>query len=412
MQKNTNMKWSVKMTETNKNLFDDLIDDPFKDSSNELAAQKSEVTEQQTKSDVTSTYEKSFSDEDQRKINEIAKQIKPLDNDGLLLYGQQAQSKLSQFSHQMLTQVQSKDVGPIGSSLRNLMNKLKEVNPDELQKQNKSRLKRIFRRAERSVNEMFSKYQSVGAQVDRISVELQKSQNMLMKDVGLLDQLYEENKAYFDALNIYIAAAEKKRDELKQNDLVELENKVKSSNNQMDVQELADLQQYINRLEKRIYDLQLSRQITLQSAPQIRMIQNINQTLAEKIQSSILTSIPLWKNQMAIALTLLRQQGASEAQKKVTDTTNELLLKNSEMLKQNAVRTAEENERGIVDIETLKTTQTNIVDTIQETLRIQEDGTRKRQQAEQELQTLEQDLKTKLLQLKDEQHQLRNTFKS
>lgn len=400
------------MTETNKNLFDDLIDDPFKDSSEALTPQNSEITEQQTPSDVTSTYEKTFSDEDQRKIDEIAKQIKPLDNDGLLLYGQQAQNKLSQFSHQMLTQVQSKDVGPIGNSLRNLMNKLKEVNPDELQKQNQSRLKRIFRRAERSVNEMFSKYQSVGAQVDRISVELQKSQNMLMKDVGLLDQLYEENKAYFDALNIYIAAAEKKRDELKQHNLVELEQKVKASNNQMDVQELADLQQYINRLEKRIYDLQLSRQITLQSAPQIRMIQNINQTLAEKIQSSILTSIPLWKNQMAIALTLLRQQGASEAQKKVTDTTNELLLKNSEMLKQNAIRTAEENERGIVDIETLKTTQTNIVDTIQETLRIQEDGTRKRQQAEQELQSLEQDLKTKLLQLKDEQQQLRNTFKS
>lgn len=407
-----NMKWSVTMTETNKNLFDDLIDDPFKDSSEALTTQTSEITEQQTPSDVTSTYEKTFSDEDQCKIDEIAKQIKPLDNDGLLLYGQQAQNKLSQFSHQMLTQVQSKDVGPIGNSLRNLMNKLKEVNPDELQKQNQSRLKRIFRRAERSVNEMFSKYQSVGAQVDRISVELQKSQNMLMKDVGLLDQLYEENKAYFDALNIYIAAAEKKRDELKQHNLVELEQKVKASNNQMDVQELADLQQYINRLEKRIYDLQLSRQITLQSAPQIRMIQNINQTLAEKIQSSILTSIPLWKNQMAIALTLLRQQGASEAQKKVTDTTNELLLKNSEMLKQNAIRTAEENERGIVDIETLKTTQTNIVDTIQETLRIQEDGTRKRQQAEQELQSLEQDLKTKLLQLKDEQQQLRNTFKS
>lgn len=406
------MKWSVTMTETNKNLFDDLIDDPFKDSSEALTPQTSEITEQQTPSDVTSTYEKTFSDEDQRRIDEIAKQIKPLDNDGLLLYGQQAQNKLSQFSHQMLTQVQSKDVGPIGNSLRNLMNKLKEVNPDELQKQNQSRLKRIFRRAERSVNEMISKYQSVGAQVDRISVELQKSQNMLMKDVGLLDQLYEENKAYFDALNIYIAAAEKKRDELKQHNLVELEQKVKASNNQMDVQELADLQQYINRLEKRIYDLQLSRQITLQSAPQIRMIQNINQTLAEKIQSSILTSIPLWKNQMAIALTLLRQQGASEAQKKVTDTTNELLLKNSEMLKQNAIRTAEENERGIVDIETLKTTQTNIVDTIQETLRIQEDGTRKRQQAEQELQSLEQDLKTKLLQLKDEQQQLRNTFKS
>src|SRR5699024_1896826 len=144
------MKRSVIMTETNKNLFDDLIDDPFKDSSNEIAPQEAQENEQSGQSDVTSTYEKNFSDEEQKK-NEIAKQIKPLDNDGLLLYGQQAQNKLSQFSHQMLNQVQSKDVGPIGSSLRNLMNKLKEVNPDELQKQNQSRLKRIFKRAERSV---------------------------------------------------------------------------------------------------------------------------------------------------------------------------------------------------------------------------------------------------------------------
>lgn len=399
------------MSETNKNLFNDLIEEPFKDTPDEQAVQL-ETDNNHSEASMTSTYEGNFSEQDKEQINKIAEQIKPLDNDGLLLYGQQAQTKLSNFSHQMLSQVQSKDVGPIGDSLRKLMNKLKEVDPDELQKRNKSKLKKIFRRAEKSVNELFSRYQSVGSQVDRISVELQKSQNMLMKDVGLLDQLYEENKAYFDALNIYIAAAEKKRHELKTENLVRLENKVKQSNNQMDVQNLADLQQYINRLDKRIYDLQLSRQITLQSAPQIRMIQNINQTLAEKIQSSILTSIPLWKNQMAIALTLLRQQNASEAQKKVTDTTNELLIKNSEMLKQNAIRTAEENERGIIDIETLKTTQSNIVDTIQETLRIQEDGSRKRQQAEQEIQTLEQDLKSKLLQLKDEQQQLRNNFKA
>src|SRR5699024_10424082 len=157
----------------------------------------------------------------------------------------------------------------------------------------------------------------------------------------------------------------------------------------------------VNRLEKRIHDLKLSRQITLQSAPQIRMIQSINQTLAEKIQSSILTSIPLWKNQMAIALTLLRQESASKAQQAVTNTTNELLTKNREMLKQNSLRTAEENERGIVDIETLKLTQENLVQTIEETLRIQAEGSTKRKQAEAELITMEAELKDKLLNLKD-----------
>lgn len=170
----------------------------------------------------------------------------------------------------------------------------------------------------------------------------------------------------------------------------------------MAVQEVNDMLQFADRLEKRIHDLKLSRQITIQTAPQIRMIQNMNQTLAEKIQSSILTSIPLWKNQIAIALTLYRQKGALEAQKQVTKTTNELLLKNAEMLKANTIETARENERGIVDIETLKKTQDDLISTIEETLRIQQEGRLKRQQAEQELMQLEKDLKTRLLQFKQE----------
>ncbi|PWZ84063.1 toxic anion resistance protein, partial [Staphylococcus pseudintermedius] len=190
--------------------------------------------------------------------------------------------------------------------------------------------------------------------------------------------------------------------EIEQHVLPEMRQRVKAADDQMVVQDVVDMEQFVDRLEKRIYDLKLSRQISLQSAPQIRMIQNVNQALAEKIQSSILTSIPLWKNQMAIALTLQRQQKAATAQKQVTDTTNEILLRNSEMLRQNARVTAEENERGIVDIETLKTTQDNIIQTIEETLQIQQEGREKRQQAEKDLLALESDLKARLTTAKDQ----------
>ncbi|MDF0103798.1 toxic anion resistance protein, partial [Staphylococcus pseudintermedius] len=212
----------------------------------------------------------------------------------------------------------------------------------------------------------------------------------------------QQNKDYFDVLNLYIAAAEQKKSEIEQHVLPEIRQRVKAADDQMVVQDVADMEQFVDRLEKRIYDLKLSRQISLQSAPQIRMIQNVNQALAEKIQSSILTSIPLWKNQMAIALTLQRQQKAATAQKQVTDTTNEILLRNSEMLRQNARVTAEENERGIVDIETLKTTQDNIIQTIEETLQIQQEGREKRQQAEKDLLALESDLKARLTTAKDQ----------
>ncbi|MCO4095414.1 toxic anion resistance protein [Macrococcoides canis] len=378
-----------------KNLTDELISNPFE-------MQKEIIQEQQN--NITTTFETNeMSLEKREQINQIKNQIVPLDNEKLLLYGAGAQQKLSQFSHQILDEVQRKDIGSIGNNLDQLMKKLKEVDPDEIQNIDKSKVKRLFKRVSKSVNELISRYQSVASQIDRISVELDNSKNVLMRDIQMLDQLYDQNKAYFEAIDMFIIAAEEKRDEINNKLLPELEQKALHSNDQMIVQDVNDMRHYVNRLDKRIYDLKLSRQITLQSAPQIRMIQDVNQTLAEKIQSSILTSIPLWKNQMAIAMSLLHQQKASKAQQQVTNTTNELLLRNSEMLKMNTIRTAEENERGIVELETLKTTQQNIVDTIRETMHIQAEGKEKRRNAEIELSKMEQDLKTQLLQLQQEQ---------
>lgn len=338
---------------------------------------------------------------EQQKIDKLSEQIKPMDNDGLLNYGTQAQSNMSQFSHRILNEVNTTDVGPVGESLNGLMSKLKSVNPEELNPENQSKLKRIFKRTKASVNEIFSKMQSVGSQIDRISIELDKHKNNLKKDIDMLDELYNMNKDYFEELSLYIEAAKKKQHALQQTEVPKLRIQAKATGNQMDVQAASDMEQFIDRLDKRIYDLQLSRQIAIQTAPQIRMIQNVNQALAEKIQSSILTSIPLWKNQMSIALTLMRQRNAVSAQKAVTDTTNDLLLKNSELLKQNALETATENERGVVDIETLKTTQNDIIETIEQTLQIQEQGRTKRKQAETELNQLESELQNQLLDMKD-----------
>lgn len=221
-----------------------------------------------------------------------------------------------------------------------------------------------------------------------------------MEDNSFLEQLYDKNKDYFQALNIYIAAGELKLEEINTKMLPELRKKAEQTGDQMDYQEVNDLTQFADRLDKRVYDLRLSRQITIQQAPQIRLIQNTNQALAEKIQSSIMTAIPLWKNQVAIALTLLRQQQAVAAQRQVSETTNELLKRNADMLKTNAIETARENERGIVDIETLKETQSSLIETLQETLKIQQEGRAKRAVAEKELVTMEQELKERLLEMK------------
>ncbi len=341
----------------------------------------------------------SLPEENKKRALELANQIDPTNHQAVIAYGTNAQSQLLNFSSSMLEHVQNKDIGPIGDILSELMGKLKDVNPDELTPEKKNFFSKMFGKVSNSIQEVMSKYQKTGAQIDRITVKLNQSKEILLTDVKTLEQLYEKNKDYFRALNIYIAAGELKIEELRTKTIPELKKKAETTNDQMMYQEVNDMVQFTDRLEKRLYDLKLSRQITIQSAPQIRMIQNTNQALAEKIQTSIMTAIPLWKNQIAIALTLIRQRQAVEAQKQVSQTTNDLLLKNAEMLKSNTIETARENERGLVDIETLKKTQSNLISTLEETIKIQQEGRTKRAQAEQELISMENDLKEKLLKL-------------
>ncbi|MGG0668078.1 toxic anion resistance protein [Lederbergia citrisecunda] len=374
--------------------MDDLLDNPF--NMNEPLLPKEMQTEQSTGKVAVKLLDR-LSPEEQEKAKQLADQIPVGNYEAIITYGANAQNQLSSFSHKMLDHVQSKDIGPVGDVLSDLMGKLSEIDPEDLTEKKKSGLSRLFGKAKRSIQEMMTKYQKLSTQIDRIGVQLEHSKRGLLEDVQMLDSLYEQNKTYFQALNVYIAAAELKRDEIANVIIPEMQRKAELSNDQMAFQEVNDMGQFLDRLEKRLYDLQLSRQITIQSAPQIRMIQQTNQTLAEKIQSSIMTSIPLWKNQIAIALTLNRQRKAVESQRLVTKTTNDLLLKNSEMLKVNSIETAKENERGIVEIDTLKKTQENLIQTIEETLVIQADGRVKRKAAEVEIARMEEELKQRLL---------------
>ena len=379
---------------TSANLMDDLLANPF--------GEQEIVAGSTTQEAKTVKLIDVIPEENREKAYQLAEQINPKDHQAMLSYGTPAQSKLLTFSHTMLDHVQKKDLGEVGEIISDLMKKLNEVSPDELKPEKKSFFGKLFGKLSGSVQEVLSKYQKTGAQIDRISVKLERSKNSLLSDINVLEKLYEANKDYFQALNIYIAAGEIKLEELYQKTIPELKRAAQASDDQMKVQEVNDMMQFADRLDKRLYDLKLSREITIQSAPQIRLIQNTNQALVEKIQSSILTAIPLWKNQVAIALTLVRQHHALEAQKQVSKTTNELLLKNAEMLKTNTIETAKENERGLVDIETLKKTQENLISTLEETMKIQQEGRLKRRQAEQELASMENELKQKLLEMKGE----------
>ncbi|EGP9981985.1 toxic anion resistance protein [Listeria monocytogenes] len=374
--------------------LDDLLANPF-GSDGESAAS---IVNNET--DAAPRLVDMLTETNKKQALELSKQIEPGNQAAILGYGAPAQAKLHDFSHSMLAHVQKQDVGPIGDIISDLMYRLQEADPDELAARNKNVFTKMLHRVKQSINEITSKYQKIGTQIDRIALKLEHSKKRLMEDNSFLEQLYDKNKDYFQALNIYIAAGELKLEEINTKMLPELRKKAEQTGDQMDYQEVNDLTQFADRLDKRVYDLRLSRQITIQQAPQIRLIQNTNQALAEKIQSSIMTAIPLWKNQVAIALTLLRQQQAVAAQRQVSETTNELLKRNADMLKTNAIETARENERGIVDIETLKETQSSLIETLQETLKIQQEGRAKRAVAEKELVTMEQELKERLLEMK------------
>ena len=378
-------------TAADSNLVADLLSQPFATqtpSSTAAAAPASAASDNPTAK---------LTPEQEKQAQDLAAQIDVKNKDGVMSYGAQAQQQLGQFSQTMLDKVQSQDTGAVGDALTSLMARLNEANPDELRAESNNVFKKIFGKVRRSIFEITAKYQKIGAQIDTIAARLTKEQQGLLNDNKMLDELYAQNKAYFDALNIYIAAAKIKQDELQNKTIPAALAEAQASGDQMKVQEVNDLKQFESRLEKRAYDLQLAREITLQQAPQIRLIQNTNQALAEKIQASVNTAIPLWKNQVAIALTLLRQKDAVTAQRQVSETTNDLLKKNSSMLKISAVETAKENERGVVDIETLTQTQNDLVDTLQQTLQIQQEGRAKRQAAEQELGKMEEDLKNHLL---------------
>lgn len=375
---------------------DDLIANPFQDAT--LANSPLENlanTDEETGMEQTIYQQLSKDRQDQAKA--LSEKIDASDSQSIVSYGAMAQKQIGDFSHQIIAQVQNQDLDVVGEQLRELLARLNDTDPSQLTNQKQNRIQRWFKKQKASLYEMNAKYQKVGYQIDEIAGHLTRQKNGLLNDNLQLDSLYQQNLEFFEALNVYIAAAQIKAERLRQEELPALKSKVTSEHDQMTIQKIADLEQFINRLEKRIYDLELTREITIQQAPQIRLIQNANQNLAEKIQSSIYTAIPLWKNQIAIQLSLYRQKDALDAQIAVTDTTNQLLTENSELLKQSSLETVRQSERGVVDIETLKHSQQNLIDTITETMQIQEEGRAKRLQAEREMVQMENELKQHLL---------------
>lgn len=378
--------------------IDDLLENPFDtpQSMPELEIQAQDSEQEQRQAGKTYEY---LPAEQQEQARKLAEQIDITDTDSVLNYGSAAQQKIGDFSHNVLNHVQNQETGTIGNAINDLMFQLEESNPDELVQENQNFIQRLFKRAKRSIYETTAKYQKIGAQVDKIALQLDKQKSMLLEDNKMLTQLYDQNLDYYQALNIYIAAGELRIEELQNEIIPKALKEAEETPDQMLVQKVNDLNQYLNRLDKRVHDLRVTRQITLQQAPQIRLIQNTNQALAERIQTSINTAIPLWKNQIVISLTLLRKQDAVAAQRRVSDATNEMLQKNSEMLKQSSIDTARETERAVVDIETLQKTQTDLIDTLQETLAIQQEGSQKRREAEQQLVVMEDQLRDQLLEV-------------
>ena len=386
--------------------FNELLSNPFDEQiNNETNTLQSDLADAAILAQRAVTTEKLIDrlpEHRQKQARDLANQIDETKMSAVIAYGSNAQKKLSEFSHNMLATVQLKDTGEIGDVLTDLMQMLESSNPKDLSAE-PNVFKRLFGKVKSSITETQMKYQQIGSQMDKVVIRLEREKNELLNDNMMLEQLYQKNKDYFEALNIYIAAGELKMQEMQSDIIPKAIEKARETNSQMDVQVVSDLNQFLDRLDKRTHDLRLTRQMTIQQAPQIRMIQNTNQALAEKIQVSVHTAIPLWENQITIALTLLRQQNAAISQRQVSETTNNLLTKNSEMLKQSAIDTARESERGVIDLVTLQKTQSNLIQTIEETLKIQQEGRQQRAAAQLELEIMENQLRDKLLEISDQQ---------
>lgn len=336
-----------------------------------------------------------LTEEERQTVEAFAKQIDLTNSSLILQYGAGTQKKMADFSESALDNVKSQDLGEVGDLLTGVVTQLKSFDEEEEEKG----FLGIFKKASNKIDSMKAKYAKAETNVNEIVKALEKHQVQLMKDTALLDKMYELNLTYFKELSMYILAGKKKLAEVKRTQLADLMSKAQASGLPEDAQAAKDLDEMCIRFEKKIHDLELTRMISIQTAPQIRLVQNNDTMMVEKIQSTIVNTIPLWKSQMVLALGVEHSTQAAEAQCRVTDVTNELLKKNAEKLKMATTETARQSERGIVDIETLKATNESLIATLDEVMAIQREGREKRQAAEAELRNMEQELKGKLLQL-------------
>lgn len=355
-------------------------------------------TEEQEVAEVKEKMEEEsrFTPEEQQQIQAFAQQINISDSNMILQYGAGAQQKLADFSEKALENVKSQDLGEVGNMLTDVVAELKNFDVDN----EKKGFLGLFHKGENKLETMKAKYDKTAVNVDKICDVLEEHQVRLLKDTAMLDQMYALNLTYYKELSMYIAAGKQKLEEVRNTQLKELMEKAQAGDDQVLAQEAKDLASYCDRFEKKLHDLELSRMISMQTAPQIRLIQNNNTMMVEKIQSTLVNTIPLWKNQMVIALGLEHAQRAAKAQNAVTDMTNELLKKNANELHEATVSTAKASERGIVDIETLTQTNAELVKTFDEVLQIQSEGRQKRLQAEADMVKMENELKQKLLEIR------------
>ena len=334
--------------------------------------------------------------EEQKMVEEFASKIELSNSNLILQYGSGAQKKIADFSESALNNVRTKDLGEVGNILSGVVTELKNFDADE----NEKGFFGIFKRTSNKLANMKTKYDKAEVNVNKICTVLENHQIQLLKDVAMLDKMYDMNKVYFKELSMYILAGKKKLEQVQTIELPKLTEKAQTSGLPEDAQAANDLSSLLNRFEKKLHDLELTRMISIQMAPQIRLVQNNDTLMSDKIQSTLVNTIPLWKSQMVLALGIANSQQAAQSQRSVTDMTNELLRKNADTLKMATIDTAKESERGIVDIETLVSTNQSLISTLDEVTKIQEEGRQKRAQAEIELSRIEGELKQKLLDIR------------
>ena len=340
--------------------------------------------------------EQILSEEEREMVEHFVKQIDLRNSNAILQYGAGTQKKMADFSETALNNVRSKDLGEIGDLLSDVVVELKNFDADEEEDKG---FFGFFKKQSNRLANMKAKYDAAEVNINKIVTALESHQVTLLKDIAILDKMYELNKTYFKELSMYILAGKKKLEEIRKGELRDLIHKAQGSNLPEDAQAARDLEELCSRFEKKLHDLELTRMVSIQTAPQIRLVQNSDNMMVEKIQSTIVNTIPLWKSQMVLALGVSHSQQAAKAQKEVNDMTNALLRKNAETLKMATIETAKESERSIVDIETLKHTNAALITTFDEVLKIQEEGRQKRQAAEAELLAMENELKNKLLEV-------------